>query len=99
MEEPAHLVLRDADAGVADRDVQLDFFALHVAVDGDDDLTLLGELDRIGQQVEEDLAQSTQVADHGRRQIVLQLVGELEALGRWPRARSRPARPRCIRPG
>ena len=61
--------------------MQLDFLVPDLAVHGDDDLALLGELHRVGQQVEQDLAQSAQVADDRGRQIVLQLVGELDALG------------------
>ena len=53
----------------------------------DDDLAALGELDRVGQQVEHDLAQPAEVADHGRRQVVRRLVGELDALAPRPSGR------------
>ena len=69
LEQPAHLVGGDADAGVADVDVDLPRStsfrrpAPVAAPTRDDDLALLGELDGVRQQVEEDLAEPAQVAD------------------------------------
>ena len=81
------------------------------AADSQHDLAVLGELDRVGQQVEQDLAQPADVADDRPRQVVVDLVGELEALGRgrgamtsrapsmqWPAGRTARSRGRPCRP-
>ncbi len=44
------------------------------------DLARLGELDRVAEQVEQDLAQPRHVADDGRRHLALEHVGEVEVL-------------------
>ena len=48
------------------------------ALQRQDDLALVGELDRVGQQVEEDLAEPAGVADDRLGQLVAHRVGELE---------------------
>ena len=49
------------------------------------DLAVLGELDRVGQQVEDDLAEPALVADDRPRQALVDRVDELEVLGRGGR--------------
>ena len=55
------------------------------ALAGDDDLALLGELDRVDEQVEQDLADPAEVAEHSRRAVADHLVRELDALARGRR--------------
>ena len=73
LEEPAHPLRRNADAGVADVDRDLPAVAaapprrpLDRDVRRDHDLAGGGELDRVRQQVEDDLANPTRVADDRR---------------------------------
>ena len=51
-----------------------------LAAHGDDDLAALGELDRVGEQVEQDLAQPGQVGADRRRHVALEDVGDVETL-------------------
>ena len=68
LEQPVHPILRDADAGVADGEVE----AVHSApgglgVDVDDHLAPLRELHRVREQVEEHLPEPSAVAHDSRR--------------------------------
>ncbi len=47
---------------------------------GEHDLAALGELHRVGEQVEDDLAQPRDVADDGRRNVAFEHVGGVEVL-------------------
>ena len=82
LEEAAEPVGRDADAGVADREGQLVEARPFQPVGGhrQDDLAPLGELDRVREQVQEDLAEARHVADDHRRCPVAHHVGEVQAL-------------------
>ena len=63
--------------------------------DRHDDLARLGELDRIRQEVEDDLAQPAGIADERMRQLRIERVGEIEALAAEAWAPRRRSRPRC----
>ena len=97
LEQAAHPVGRDADAGVADGDGDLPARASSgpwldassaPARDRHDHLAGLGELDRVRQEVEDDLAQPSRVADQGLR----------AGPGRSRRPARCPSRPRMVRP-
>ena len=47
-------------------------------LDADDDLTLLGELDRVADEIEQDLPEPSGVADQGVGHVRLDLAGELQ---------------------
>ena len=55
-------------------------FGFFARIDTDDHFSLIGELDGIPQQVEQDLAQTARVAPQGRRQIRMDQTGHLQAL-------------------
>src|SRR5688500_16229608 len=77
LEDARELVRRDADAGIPhrDRDASLPLPA------ADTDLApFLGELDRVGQQVEQDLLQLLVVGAHAQRGLAL-VVHEADAAG------------------
>ena len=98
LEEPAHPVGRDADAGVADVDVidrRVSGARSRLAAGRDHDLAALGELDGVGQQVEHDLAEAARVADGRLGRPRLDVVGELEALAPPRPGRSGRRPPRC----
>src|SRR3546814_3432432 len=61
IEDPLAVRLRDSDAGVADREMQLRdvvcLFRLLRPGNLESDAPAFGELDRVGQQVDQDLAQ------------------------------------------
>ncbi len=95
-----------ADARVAHGEGQLGRVAVTAAVTRQHDFAALGELDGVGEQVEQDLPQPRHVAAHGRRHVALEHVGEIELLlrpracrrGRAPTRRTRAGRtdaPRC----
>ncbi len=66
-------VERDADAGVGHRHVQQDDIVRNrlFSRDAKNDFAVLGELDRVPDQVDDDLAQASGVApDHGRQERV-----------------------------
>ena len=67
----------DADPGVADGDAQVDsVVAAGNGLGTDDDFTLWGEFDGVGEQVEQDLANDYRVEhDHGRQVCHLQAQG------------------------
>ena len=59
LEEARGLFLADTDAGVAHRNAQQHFgLALFDAIDADGDVARFGELDRVGDQVADDLAEA-----------------------------------------
>ena len=70
-------LVRNADAGVANADVQAPRV---VHADGDDDLAAFGELDGVGQQVGQHLAQAVRIAAHGGGQAVVDAAGQFELL-------------------
>ena len=83
LEQAVEPVRRDADAGVADREGQLvkgsrvlDTVRAH----REHDLAPLGELHRVREQVQEDLAQARHVADDGGGSAVAEQIGQVEAL-------------------
>ena len=93
LEDLLLLLARDADAGVADREVQhlrrprfghrrvgLRGRVLDAGLDPDDDLALLGELDGVADEVEQDLPQPARVADQGVGHLRLDLAGQLQPL-------------------
>ena len=77
------LVRRDADAGVAHGEAQADL-ALGRGLAGDfhahDHLALLGELDGVAHQVEQDLPQPAGVADQGVGHVRLHVADQLQPL-------------------
>ena len=88
LEQAPDAILGDADAGVPDREGQL--VERRRAPGGagahrEDDLTALGELDRVREQVQEDLAQARHVADDRRGSPVAEHVCQVEALLGGPR--------------
>jgi hypothetical protein len=86
LEQQVHPVGRDADAGVADFDRGSPRRAAsrrgRHRVDGEHDLAAVGELDRVREQVEDDLAEPALVAEDRLGQAVAQRVGQLDALPR-----------------
>ncbi len=80
--EDARALLRgDADAGVGDREAQLDV-GLRPRFDRDpqDDLAPLRELDGVAEQIDQHLSQPTRIADHVVGHVDGDVAGELEAL-------------------
>ena len=81
LEEARQALGAEADAGVAHREGEAD-----AAVSGrrarhrQHDLAALGELDRVGEQVEEDLAQPRQVGADRHRDIAFEHVRRVEVL-------------------
>ncbi len=90
LEEADHALRRDADAGVLDLGHDLPAGRSGpsrapgqlVARDAQHDLAALGELDGVGEHVEDDLAEASGVAGDRARQVVVEGVGQLDALGR-----------------
>src|SRR5207247_1008850 len=85
LEQPVEPVGRDPEPGVADRELELDERPPTVArraarADGDADLAGVGELDRIVEQVHEDLAKAGDVADDGVGDRFVHAAGQLEPL-------------------
>ena len=70
LEDLLLLLRRHADAGVGHLEADPDAVAF-LADDGqpDDDLPFMGELDRVGQQVRQDLPKTGEVADDGTRHL------------------------------
>ncbi len=85
----AHVFGRQADAGVAHGEGQLDCAVDRRArADRQHDLACVGELDRVRQQVEQDLPQPRDVAANGGGHVAFEHVGESRAA-----SRSRAAQP------
>ena len=62
-EEPIDAILRNADAGIRDREVQHHVVSLHLErIDAQDDPTPFGELDRVAEKIHHDLAQARRIA-------------------------------------
>ena len=82
LEQTVHPVLGDADPGVADREVEPVPVARvePLGAGRDHHLPALGELDRVVQQVDQDLPQPRDVADDGARRRRVEVVGEVEPL-------------------
>ena len=74
--------LVDADAGVPDLEAQARLLRIRVhQADANDDLTAVGELDRVAHQIGEDLAHAHGVALEFGRQIMRQHADHLQAFG------------------
>ncbi len=70
-----------ADSGVANGERELRLaVGMRLRRHREHDLALLGELHRIAEQVQDDLAQPGHVADDGRRNTVFEQVGGVEML-------------------
>ena len=86
-EDPLPPVGRDADAGVGHREAE-DGLPLGRGAVGDfhphGHLALLGELDRVADQVEQHLPQPARVADQGVGHVRLHVAGQLQPLGPGP---------------
>ena len=67
-EQGRDLVGCDPDPGIGDRDVQAG--AIGVVMGGDDDPAPFGELDRIGDQVEQDLPETVLIAEQADRRAI-----------------------------
>ena len=81
LEDHGLLLGRNADARVLDAEVQADLvadpFLLH---DANDDLAVLGELDGVADQVDEDLGQPAGIADQRLGHVRGHLAGQFQAL-------------------
>ncbi len=81
LEDQALLRLGDADAGVAHREVEHGAVGLElVGADADDDLARAGELHRVADEVDHDLAEPHRVADQRLGHARVDVVGDLQAL-------------------
>jgi hypothetical protein len=72
-----HVVLRNADAGIADGELQ--FVPGFALFHRQHDLALLGEFDRVAEQVDQDLAQAGHIAFDAGRHVVVHDVGDVES--------------------
>ena len=80
-EQPVHPILRDPDAGIADGELDAPgALPGRLGVDVHDDLALLGELDRVREQVEQDLSQAGHVPHDSRRHGLAEQAAELHVL-------------------
>ncbi|MCY1520765.1 hypothetical protein D9M68_555520 [compost metagenome] len=79
LEQVGQALGRDADAGVGDAETQLGRRLRLVQPAAQFDLAVLGELEGVGQQVEQDLAQADHVADHGLGHFGRDLDGQMQA--------------------
>ncbi len=76
VEDHLLFVLWDPNARVGHREVQPDaVFRLQLALYGEHDLPLLGELDRVAHQIDDDLAQTPRIADNHSRHILGDMAG------------------------
>ncbi len=76
---------RNPDAGVTDHEVQIDLrFFERIDRDDDDDFALLGELERVADQVDDDLSESPGIADERVGHIRGYEVGQFHSLFRGP---------------
>ncbi len=79
LEERVHPIRRDADPGVAHCEREtIGVRSGGFRVDVDDNLALLRELDRIRQQVEQDLPESARVSDDSRRSVLVDQAAQLD---------------------
>ena len=92
VEDAGLLLRRDADAGVAH--LEHDLAGAGPGLDDDADAAGLGELDGVAGEIEQHLAQPRGVADDALRQPLVDVGGDLEALGLGARARAARPRPR-----
>ena len=94
LEQARQAGLAQADAGVAHGEVQQAAFAGLLVAFGahaQHHLALLGELHRVGQQVQQDLPQPRHVAVDGRRHLAFEDVGDVQVLLGRARGRSGPS--------
>src|SRR5204862_8138060 len=85
LEEASHAVRRNADPGVLDGELQLESA---IPIPGRDracahreiDSSFRGELHRVAEEIDEDLAEAGDVARHGGRDVLINDDRELEAL-------------------
>src|SRR5690606_3071140 len=85
LEQPVHAVGADADPGVLDGELELVAQAAALAgglldADGEADVAVGGELDRVAEEVEEDLPQAGGVGDDPPRDVRLDHGGHVERL-------------------
>ena len=73
---------RNVDSGVFNCKIQLDFsrFGQWLAVDRNENFASFGELERICDQVDENLAHPSDVSDDDRRDAVIDLIEKVQAL-------------------
>src|SRR4029450_13181460 len=72
---------RDADARVGDAEVQVRAACrARVVPDGDENMAALGELERVADQVRQDLLNPRRVADDAARHLRISAADELEPL-------------------
>ena len=81
IEDRGMLVRRDADARVADGEMD-EHVLLRFFLDGDlqRDFPLLGELDRVAEQVDHHLPQPRSIAEHPPRDVRCDAAGQLQSL-------------------
>ena len=84
VEDAGLLLRRDADAGVAN--LEHDLAGARPGLDHDADAAGLGELDGIAGEIEQHLAEPRGVADDARGQPLVDVGGDLQALGLRARA-------------
>src|SRR6185295_6330631 len=81
LEQPRRLLARHADPGVGDFDPELHFLTGALgATDAHADPSVLGELDRVAQQVGQDLADPQRVTDQPRGHVRCNVEYQFEAL-------------------
>ena len=81
LENKALLLRRDPDAGVLDLDAEPDLFVGPPGhVDGNDDFTLVRELDGVAQEVGQDLPEPARVADQPVGDGARDRIGQLDGL-------------------
>src|SRR5207244_2075050 len=80
LEDRVPHVGRNADTGVAHRQVQTRCGAGPVNGAFDDNLAVIGELDAVADEVDDHLPQPVRVADHARRYVGMNVASELDAL-------------------
>ena len=80
-EQPGDLFLGHPDAGIEDLEAEvLTAIGGGIAGHPQDDMTVLGELDRVAYQIEQDLSESTGVRTHAGRDIGADVDDEIQAL-------------------
>src|ERR1700678_4562752 len=81
LEQAVDAIGRDADAGVGDLDAQgQDTVFVHRARGIQDDVAFVGELNRIADEVHDDLAQAPRIAARNERHVGADIDDEFDAL-------------------
>ena len=81
LEDHAQLVLGDADSGVGDGEVEHGFvFRLRLGGHVEDHFALLGELEGVADEVDDDLAQAAGIAGQALRYVGVDMTGQLQPL-------------------